>query len=120
MAPLTRKPIDGPRLLLLAFAHRTIADYRLSVRHRFHAGHHDWHLQKPLQIRRYDVRTADQVIHSKFFAHVCEALHFPFTAEEILEEIEKRETTKGTDHVEMGRGDRDTDGPLRRPEPSEF
>ncbi|HQN50140.1 MAG TPA: ABC transporter substrate-binding protein, partial [Phenylobacterium sp.] len=79
-----RKPIDGPKLLLLAFAHRTITDYRLSVRHRFHSKHHDWHLQKPLQIRHRDVLSADRVIHSPFFVHVCEALHFPFTAEEIV------------------------------------
>ena len=89
MTKPARKPIDGPKLLLLAFAHRTITDYRLSVRHRFHSKHHDWHLQKPLQIRCRDVQSADRVIHSPFFAHVCEALHFPFTAEEIVAEIDK-------------------------------
>ena len=99
MAPHTHKPIDGPRLLLLAFAHRTITDYRLSVRHRFHANHHDWHLQKPLQIRCRDVQSAHRVIHSPFFAHVCEALHFPFTAEEIVEEIEKQATTGGNSEL---------------------
>ena len=44
---------------------------------------------KPQQMTLAGALSARAVIRSRFFAHVCEAVGMPFTAEEIVREIEK-------------------------------
>ncbi len=83
------KRIDGPRMFLTAFAVRTIVDYRLAVRHSLYRKSVDWNAPQPQQLTLAAVLSARTVIRSAFFAHVCEAVKMPFTAEEIVMEIEK-------------------------------
>lgn len=83
------KPVDGPKLFLTAFAVRTIVDYRLAVRHNLYRRSVDWNGPQPQQMTLTAALSARAVIRSPFFAHVCEAVGMPFTAEEIVEEIEQ-------------------------------
>ena len=86
------KRVDGPKLFLTAFAVRTIVDYRLAVRHNLYRKSVDWNAPQPQQLTLTAVLSARTVIRSPFFAHVCEAVGMPFTAEEIVAEIERHDT----------------------------
>ena len=83
------KQVDGPKLFLTAFAVRTIVDYRLAVRHNLYRQSVNWNDHQTQHLTLSEVLSARSVIRSPFFAHVCEAVGMPFTAEEIVEEIEK-------------------------------
>ena len=94
------KQVDGPKLFLTAFAVRTIVDYRLAVRHNLYRRSVDWNAHQPQHLTYTEVHSARAVIRSPFFARVCEAVGMPFTAEEIVAEIERQAPADG--HSELG------------------